>query len=162
MPPRRRRRGRPPNTPEQNAVSKEKERVRRAKNVECECEFPDCSGWVPPTTAQRHLEYTMAQQVIREDLKGVEDLIAGYPPPHELWPGLGWQLDDESELEPEGNPEDPQDFGFEEDSGPDDPPDSPRSGSCVRVEVSRNYRPCTYACAHGLDLSAYRASGQGE
>jgi hypothetical protein len=103
----------------------------------------------------------MAQQVIREDLKGVEDLTAGYPPPHELWPGPGWQLDDESELEPEGNPADPQDFGFEEDSGHDDPPDSPRSGSCVRVEVSRNYRPmCT--CAHGLDLSAYRASGQGE
>ena len=135
--------------------------MRKAKYVTCECEFPDCSGLVPPTTAQRHLEYTLAQQVIREDLKGVEDLTAGYPPPHELWPGPGWQLDDESELEPEGNPADPQDFGFEEDSGHDDPPDSPRSGSCVRVEVSRNYRPmCT--CAHGLDLSAYRASGPGE
>ena len=117
-----------------------------------------------PSTAQRHLEFTLAQQVIREDLKGVEDLTAGYPPPHELWPGPGWQLDDESDALTRRSPDDPPDFELaEEDAdmedGPDDPPDSPRS--CVRVEVSRNYRPmCT--CAHGLDLSAYRASGPGE
>ena len=108
-----------------------------------------------PSTAQRHLEFTLAQQVIQK----IEVLIAGYPPPHVLWPG--WQLDDESDALTRRSPDDPPDFELaEEDAdmedGPDDPPDSPRS--CVRVEVSRNYWPM---CAHGQDLSAYIASGAG-
>ena len=91
--------------------------MRRAKYVTCECEFPDCSGLVPPTTAQRHLEYTLAQQVIQK----IEVLIAGYPPPHVLWPG--WQLDDESDALTRRSPDDPPDFELaEEDADMEDGP----------------------------------------
>ena len=137
------RQGRPPRNLAQAQVRCDKERARKAKFVKCaECEFPNCSGWVSQTTAQRHLDYTLAQQVVRDDLKGVEDLIAGYPPP------LGvdfrpFAMDDDGESDPEENIDhpDPDNFGLvEEDTdmedglGQDlDDPDSLRC--CVRVRV---------------------------
>ena len=131
--------------------------MRKAKNVKCDREYIKCEWYTKHSSTALGIYAGATSDT--EDLKGVEVLIAGYPPPHVLWPG--WQLDDESDALTRRSPDDPPDFELaEEDAdmedGPDDPPDSPRS--CVRVEVSRNYWPM---CAHGQDLSAYIASGAG-
>jgi hypothetical protein len=74
------------------------EKRRQSEKWECHCEKPGCpGGLVSQSTWRTHRAWTEARAQEKKNREGVEDLFAGYPPFHELEPGVDMAVDDVSE-----------------------------------------------------------------
>ena len=74
------------------------EKRRQSQKWECHCEKPGCpGGLVSQSTWRTHRAWTEARAQEKKNREGVEDLFAGYPPFHELEPGVDMAVDDVSE-----------------------------------------------------------------
>ena len=81
----------------------ESEKRRQGVKWECHCEVPECGGGlVSQSLWRKHRAYTEARAQERKDREGVDDLLAGYPPFHDLDHGVDMAINsDDSEPEHE-------------------------------------------------------------